>query len=416
MNYFSSTMKIFYTFSILLLLCPNGGFCGGSFKACVEPFCDGLSPPPPPCPCDHVASVFTGCDPTCVTQVPLCLSFENNCNTGGGGSFRIERTYLNKKKKINQSKIMIDDCVFPDIEISIEKDDMLALLAVGTKRIQSELNSAIVTIDVGMAVEDTQFWVIPTINFDYTIGSESIVPSASPFAAQFPGANIVFKNSSTSGSVSNYLHYAVSDEDITLDGVGNKTMIDSYFYHSFETQADFPLQCGTTVESKTLIQLSYNTDVDSVVETKNLVVQATGMLTPIKESPVKALLSYHDYTSKIYKDGIITDSVGYSVFTWFSVKGHLITGIVKPGSPKEGLVEFVKINYERSIPVCPTSLDLGINLVAGVYKAQTEITCASNVINGPVQFKAASSINLNAGFNTSSEFEALIVADPCLNE
>ena len=57
--------------------------------------------------------------------------------------------------------------------------------------------------------------------------------------------------------------------------------------------------------------------------------------------------------------------------------------------------------------------NLGLDLLASTYRAQNEIHSSGSMLNGPVVFKAKDAITLNTGFTTSSEFEAMIKADPC---
>lgn len=367
------------------------------------------------CPCSAISKALTGCDDTCVPNSLICETFQNNCNPNARSN-EIERLFKPPNESRASKKVFADDCVFPDIEISIEKADMLTLLALGTKRILLQNNEDITMMDVGMISEDTQFWAMPLIDFNSATLSESVLPSVSPFSAEFTQANIVYETTTDQSNAKAYSHYWVNDDDVTLLGLGIQNSQDTFSYASFETEVDFPVQCGTTVMSESNIQLGYNEEVDYIEETKNLVVRSTGFLTPINEPPVKALLSYHDFTSKSFFNGVAMDSVAYGVFTWFSVEGHRITGILKPGSPIEGVAEFINIKYERTILECPPSQDLGLDLLAATYKAQNEITSSGAMLNGPIQFIANSAINLKPGFRTSYEFEALIVADPCIEE
>ena len=389
---------------------------------CFSPPCPPPpTPPPPPCPCDVIKSAITGCDATCVPDNPFCQFLKGTCSNGGGQTFAptsanskiIERTFLKKKPKKAQSKKAMDPCVFPAIDLTIEKNDMLALMEVGSKRVSLTLDTSITMINVGMASEDTQFWTIPFLDYN-TIGiTESVQPDSSPFVSSFPGANRVFKSQIFGGARAVYSHFDVNDNDVTLQGNGHISPSDTFDYQSFETEVDFPIQCGVTVDAITTTQFGFSNDIDSVVETKNLVVRATGMLTPIDEKPVRALLSYHDYTSKVYFNGMVTDSTSYSAFTWFSEVGHRVIGILKPGSPTEGNAEFVSVVYEKTIPVCPTSQDLGTAVDADTYKAQNDLSSSSYIINGPVQFVAGQEINLNSGFTVDTTFTALIDSDPC---
>jgi len=365
------------------------------------------------CPCEPVRAALIGCNDECIPGEEKCKLYQNNC-APGFTDLVLDRTYIRTKDE-DQNK-SFDDCVFPDIDITIDKEAMIALLPIGSQRLTYTADTSETMIDVGMASEDTQFWSIPSIAIDNIQLSEIIDTSLSPFKDSFADVTRVLKSINTNNPNNEiYNHYKIDDDEMLLLGVGLENEGDPYSYHSFAIESDFPLQCGLTVDSRSAIITSFNNDIDSTVEIKTYVVRATGMMKPINEEVVPTLLAEFTLSEQTFKDGQVVDERNYEGFEWFSTKGHRITGILKPGAPKEGMTTFINITYQRSLPACPQSHVLGTDLVANTYRAQDTIQVSSNMIDGPINLIAGQHIDLLEGFTTSAEISAVISAMPCAN-
>ena len=349
-----------------------------------------------------VSTTYGGC---CAFAGFTERTVRNNQNT-------IERTF--KKVAIRNISRSPSNCINPELDISIDSLDMAQLFALGTRRVRWETDTVnSIFIDVGYAVEDTQFWSIPNLNLVTGFPAESIDPALSPFVDSFPGTNVVLKTSNQAGTESIYAHYKLDADDFLQLGFGHDVSPDPYLIDWFETEAFLPIECGWEIEETITTEFAFDPQIDSIIEFKYLTVHSTGMMTPINEEPVPAVLAYLEYDYEEWKDGVIIYTEIYDAFIWFSTEGHRIIGYLADGSPLEGVAEFEFIQYEKNILPCDVNQDIGVDPFAGTYSAQDKIASGASISNGPIQFVAAQEIELKAGFFIDTEFDAIIDIDPC---
>ncbi len=330
----------------------------------------------------------------------------------------IDRTYILKSKKSfgkGKYRRNTKSNNNPLLDIKIDKEDLLTLFAPGNRRIFYETaydTTNTIIMDVGYANQDTQYWSIPTLDFVSRRHVESIDSSQSPFKADFPDANLVYKTLESASGDTSYSHYYIDDNILTERGLAGESNGNPFFLEQFETQAFLPIEFGWDIE-ETTTSYWFTDDLDSLVETKHLSMDANGILTPINEEPVEAVIAYLVHTYEFYKDGEVTEAGYYDAFVWFTREGHWIIGYLAENAPTEGVTEFVQFSYDKNIIQCPTSQDLGINLPIATYKAQNEINSAAQLSSGPIQFLASQGIHLKRGFSTNGEFSAIISDTPC---
>ena len=342
--------------------------------------------------------------------VPATIDFHKN--NIRNNKHMIERTFIKvQKRSLSRTP---GDCINPDLVISIDSQDMADLFSIGTRRIRWETDSiSSIFINVGMAVEDTQYWSFPNLDLINGFSAECIDPTLSPYVDSFPGTNVVLQTTNLGGTESIYSHYKLGADDFLQLGYGYDVSPDPYLIDWFETEAFLPIECGWEIEETITTEFAFDPDIDSIIEFKYLTVHSTGMMSPLNEDPVPAVLAYLEYDYEEWKDGEIVYSELYDAFIWFSVEGHRIIGYLAEGSPLEGVAEFEYIQYEKNILPCESNLDIGVDPLAGTFTALDKIKSGATISNGPIQFVAAQEIELKKGFSTSAEFEVIINSDPC---
>jgi hypothetical protein len=324
----------------------------------------------------------------------------------------IKRTFVKQEKRSTSRSP--SDCINPDLVVSIDSANMAELFAWGGRRISYDIAPGSSTfINVGYAVEDTQYWSMPNLIFQTGFTGESIDPALSPFIDSFPGTNVVFRNGPQTSVDATFVHYQSGTDDFLQLGFGYNNGGNPYLIDWFETEAFLPIECGWEIEETITTIFSYDPEIDSITEDKYLTVHSTGMLTPINEEAVPAVLAYLEYEYNEWKNDSIVATEIYEAFIWFSTVGHRVIGYLAEDSPLEGLAEFTDITYEKNIEPCALDLDIGVDPFSGIFKAQNQIISGANISHGSIQFVAGNSVELKAGFSAAGEFEAIIDADPC---
>lgn len=334
----------------------------------------------------------------------------------------LERTFLKKLRSQKHttlkrpSKGRNKNMTNPLLELSLDSAHMAALFAVNNTRVQissgyDTLNT--ISMDVGDASVDTQYWNIPAFDVDSSIVIQSIDTMDNPYQEFYPNSNYVFKTIQADPGDDRYAHYTLTSEEFTQDGLGVDNLGDPYILEVFETEAFLPIEFGWEISETVTTYWDFNPDIDSSVRERVLVLDATGMLTPINEDPVPAIVAFQTVDYKRYKDGIVIDSGFADSFVWFSEAGHMLIGYLKDHAPTEGETEFTKFIYEKNIMACPPNQDLGIDLYPGEFKAQNKIASGAALMQGPIQFVAGNEIELKSGFSAHQELNLFIDSDPC---
>ena len=341
------------------------------------------------------------CPEGCANGIPF-QSPDNN----------LKRTFLLRKNiSFHQVHKRNSTQQFP---VSIDQQDMLALFSPGNISVQWQTDDSInLSIDVGIASTDTQFWSFPTIDFIEGKKSVSIDPLTAPYADSFAGSNIVYQGLSSNNQDTFYAYYQLDSLEFLKLGNVVDDGISPILLDLFESEAFLAIEAGWVIDETVTTLWELNTVVDSLVAHKTISVDATGLMTPIGEDPVPTVLSFVEYEFLAYKDGVIFSELVYDAFVWFSTEGHRVYGILEDAAPVEGVTQFSKIIYERYIKPCGDNLDLGIDPLAGEYKAQNQFISSAKLANSPIQFVAGNGVELKAGFSTNGEFEAVTDADPC---
>ena len=326
---------------------------------------------------------------------------------------RIERTFLkNKKHKVRKKR----NAYYKNnnTTVSIDSADIAGLFALGNKRISSiTADGSVVEINVGDTSGNAQLWHMPDLTFVVSQIIESIEPNETPDIDFFTSSNLVYRAIETTNQDTNHIYYEITNEDILRLGEGHSNQGDPYLIDWFDTEAFLPIEKDWQILDTITTSWAFNPDIDSLVESKDLITVSDGILIPFNEDSVGAVLSCLIYEWAEYKNGIITDSGGYEAMIWFSEQGHWITGFLEPGAPLTGVTQFEYITYGKNIPSCPLTQDLGTVLLPDTYRAQNEIKSGATLTNGPIQFIAGQSIQLKNGFSSSSELNLLIDPVPC---
>ena len=141
----------------------------------------------------------------------------HSCGTGGGNGRTIRG---NQENQINRTFLVPNNGAFnsrnnrnttPDLNISIDEQDLLALFDIGSTRIRWEtLDGLNISMDVGQAVPDTQFWAFPSLDFVEGTRMRAVDTSTVPYLDSFPGANLVFKGFSSTQPDTIYNYYQIS--------------------------------------------------------------------------------------------------------------------------------------------------------------------------------------------------------------
>ena len=331
---------------------------------------------------------------------------------GNSDASSIVRTFIHSEKK--NVRRTPGSCINPDLPVYIDELDMQDLLEVGSRRITWSTEPGTITnFDVGFPGDDIQVWDFNTLNLFEGYAATSIDPSTSPYIDSFPGSNVVFSSLSGPSDDSLYVHYFLDSLEFLQLGFGADNMGSPYVLDWFETEAFLPIECGWEIDETITTIWAFNPDVDSMVEYKNVVLDATGYMTPINEDPVPAVLALVLYDRFEYQNGSVIDSVFYDYFVWFSEEGHRVIGLLTEDSPTDGMVQFTDIVYEKSVKPCGLHLDIGVDPLEGILRAEFQINSAADINHGPIEFIAGESIDLSPGFSTTKEFEAKIEFDPC---
>ena len=346
------------------------------------------------------------------TQAPKKVNGHSDKNT-------IERTFLKSKslksmsKGTRKPKRFIDDCINPELPVVLNREHMEDLMSIGNKITRGYTTLDTFFIDVGVAGNDTQYWSFPSLEFENLLTVESIDTSQSGWSFVFPTSNYATRGLDLVTNDTLFAFYEMNDSTFARDGTIREDETTADLLDWYSTLAFLPIECGWIIEETVTTIYPFDPDIDSTVEVKLFTVQSTGMLTPINEDPVKALLGFEAYFIDEYKDGDIIYSNEYESFTWFSEKGHRIIGYLEPGAPYEGVTQFQLITYDVTIPSCPPIHDIGIDPGSGVYTAQNEIMSGASWESSPVEFVTSQEIILKNGFSTSGEMNLLIDPDPC---
>jgi len=344
----------------------------------------------------------------------------NNCRNFKGQE--LERTFLKKLnaqkhetfKRVSKGRNKSMDN--PILQLSLDSAHMAALFSISNTRVRIESNLDTlntITMDVGDASVDTQYWDIPAFDIATSSATQSIDIIDNPFQALYPNSNYVFKTINASPGDDVYSHYTMTSETLTQDGIGAENQGSPFIFDLFETEAFLPIEFGWEISEVVTTYWDFDPNIDSSISKKVLVLDATGILTPINEDSVPAIIAFVTVDQKRYKDGTVVDSGFTDSFVWFTAEGHMLTGILKDHAETEGETEFVKFIYEKNIIACPPNQDLGLDLYPGTYRAQNQIRSGANLTQGPIHFVAGNEIELKNGFATNGELNLMIDSDPC---
>ena len=348
--------------------------------------------------------------------------WEPNCGSTSFNVIAIERTFLKKIRSQKHSttkqpsKGRNKSMANPLLEFSLDSAHMAALFAVNNTRIRiaSEYDTIkTISMDIGDASVDTQYWDIPDFDIFSSTVAQSIDTIDNPYQEFYPNSNYVFKTIQAAPGEDMYSHYTMTSEGLTQDGIGADNQGNPFILDLFETEAFLPLEFGWEISEVVTTFWDFNPDIDSSIRKKVVVLDATGILTPINEDPVPAIIALMSVDYQVFKDGIVIDSGFADSFVWFSEVGHMLTGYLKDHADTEGETEFVKFIYEKNIIACPPNQDLGLDLYPGDFRAQNQISSAAQLTQGPIQFIAGNDIELKSGFQTNSELNLMIDPDPC---
>ena len=221
-------------------------------------------------------------------------------------------------------------------------------------------SSDTVMMNVGSASSSgAQTWSVPSVNIKDTLRLDNVLPSSTPYSADFPGATYAQEESIPGGSFTyeNYAYYKLSNDSLFIIGsvdreivsIGITTIDTSIIKHSVQLAFVLPLHVGESIAHGADTVYSSGTDIDVNTETSNY--DAYGTLTfPLPIGSLPALRVTGTMLTKVYLAGILNNnSTGYSI-SWVTESGNQLQVEVDALSSGSVKVHSVSLTYIGTTP------------------------------------------------------------------
>ncbi|MGA7161207.1 MAG: T9SS type A sorting domain-containing protein [Bacteroidota bacterium] len=214
------------------------------------------------------------------------------------------------------------------------------------------------TMNVGSAsTSAAQTWSTPSVVFEDTSRLDNVLPSSTPYSANFPGATYTQVQSISGGpvTVQYYAYYKFSNDSLLIIGsvqhesgsVGG-TKIDSTTI-SHRTQLVFlvPAQVGQAFSSSGDTIYSVGTDIE--VSTASNSYDAFGTVN-LPNGSFGALRLTGTVVTKVYLSGVLLNSVTTHSISWFTESGNQLSVDVDTALSGSVKVYGISLTYVGTTP------------------------------------------------------------------
>ncbi len=256
-------------------------------------------------------------------------------------------------------------------QISLTTSDLPNYFGAGKSQLTYVSSDTGFTMNVGTANNTSaQVWTIPVVSFTDSSRMDNLLPSSTPYGADFSGAAYarVLSWSDTTSSYQTYIYYNLSNDSLyyigsathwhhSYNGHVNDTVI---VYDTTEFYAHFPMQLGdvTTTPADTINFGGGSTE----VTTSTATFDAFGTL----NLPIGSFQALRQTTKEVHKDYFgttLTNSYTSYFFSWFTREGHQLE--VNADTMNSGTVKITSLTVTYSVTTPVTAVKTVRDVPAG---------------------------------------------------
>ena len=261
-------------------------------------------------------------------------------------------------------------------QISITSADETTAFAAG-KSLFGYSSSDTVLMNIGSASSSApQTWTVPSVKISDSLRLDGLLPSSTPYSANFPGAGFAQHAVLAEGplSVAFYEYYKISNDTlIALGGVqhltgssGGVTIDSTAIKTTPQTQLVFPVHLGQSIARQPNTIYSQGNDVETETETDTY--DAYGTLN-LPNGSYGTLRQTGTIVTKVYLSGSLVNTVTSYTITWLTESGNqlevqldtLSTGSVRVHSITIYYVGTGPATLVKTSPQVPGSFTLSQN-------------------------------------------------------
>jgi len=228
-------------------------------------------------------------------------------------------------------------------QIQITTGDLTNYFGAGKSWFQYH-SSDTVMMNVGSAsTTASQTWSAPSVTYQDTSRLDNVLPSSTPYSADFPGAMYAQEESISEGPVTlqNYAFYTLSNDSLLIlgsvehtSGLVSGVAIDtSIISHKVQLGFVFPLQLGNVTAYGPDTIYSLGTDVE--VNTGTNTYDAFGTVT-LPTGTLGALRVVATTAAKVYLSGALINTTTSYTISWLTESGNQFE--VEVDTPSSGTV------------------------------------------------------------------------------
>ena len=198
-------------------------------------------------------------------------------------------------------------------------------------------SSDTVLMNVGSATGSAaQTWSTPTVTFSDTSRLDNVLPSSTPYSADFPGSTYAQEQSISEGPVTlkYYAYYKLSNDSLLIIGsvqhetgsFGGTTIDSTTISHRVQLGFVLPLQVGKNFSFSADTVYSQGTDIEVNTGSNNY--DAYGAITlPMGIGSLAALRETQTTVTKVYLSGALINTTTSYVISWITESGNQLSGI-----------------------------------------------------------------------------------------
>jgi hypothetical protein len=217
-------------------------------------------------------------------------------------------------------------------QITLTNADLANYFGPGKSWFQIESPDTVLMNIGSVSSSTSQTWSAPTVHYKDTLRLDNVLPSSTPYSANFPGAMYAQEETMMEGplTLEYYAYYKLSNDSLYILGsVQHETgsfsgvKIDSsIIIHSVQLGFVLPLHIGEVIAHGADTVYSQGTDIDVNTETNNY--DAYGTLT-LPNGSFPTLRESISILTKVYLGGILSNSsTSYSI-TWVTESGNQLS-------------------------------------------------------------------------------------------
>ena len=245
-------------------------------------------------------------------------------------------------------------------QITLTTSDLPNFFGVGKSWLSYSKSDTTVTMNIGIASSVTpQSWTPPVVVFTDSSRSDNVLPSSTPYAADFPGAAYAQTSTITQTGITIQFYQFISLSNDSLINIGmaehaygsiKGTAIDTNII-SYEKKFDvhLPIQLGGSTSS--------SSDTTSIgggfrqVVTTTETYDAFGTLN-LPNGSFQALRSKTVETTNVYNGSTLTNSYSHYSYSWITREGHQLQVSADTGSGSGSVtLTSVSVTYSTATPV-----------------------------------------------------------------